>query len=366
MSSSQNIDAFPGLDFDFLRYIDVLPENQQRIQSIYLPYFAGCSNALDLGCGDADFVELCVQAGIKVVGVDSDEKSFRAAQARNLPVVQQDVFSYLAGQPDASVDGIFCAHLVEHLPYPKVIELVEQSFRILQPGGLLLMLTPNVRSLYSHLEMFYLHFGHVSFYHPRLLAFFLDHTGYADIEIGENEQTASPLMPFVRQMAAASGEFTVGAVLPPERDFAQEAAQATPPPPEPVRPSLSYRREIPRQGKGVVAAASYQVKRWLSRWLVQPVVDAFARGLEDDLADPASSLSRSLDRYRAEIDDLRGRLQRLDHVSHIEQHQIYYLEQEAVRLRRDLQHTAASLQSLNRPFETYVIGRKPNSATDRQ
>ena len=345
MSSSQYVNEFPGLDFDFLRYIDVLPENQRRIQRAYLPYFAGCRNIVDLGCGDADFVELCQAEGLNVVGVDSDEKSFASASARNLPIIQQDVFSYLAAQPANSVDGIFCAHLVEHLPYPKVIELVHQSYRLLQPGGILVLLTPNVRSLFAHLEMFYLHFGHVSFYHPRLLAFFLEHDGFTAIEIGENEETASPLLPFVKQMAADSTEFTVGAVLPP--------AWVEPPPASAGgRSVIAYRREIPRQGSGPLAAASYRAKRWLTRWLVQPAVDALAQGVEDELNGANSAL-------RTRLAEQQARLDALAHAFDVGQRQIYYLEQEARRLRRDLGATAESIQSVNRPFETFVVGRKP-------
>jgi hypothetical protein len=56
------------------------------------------------------------------------------------------------------------------------------------------MVTPNARSLFSHLEMFYLHFGHITFYHPRLVCFFLDHEGFVKPQFGENPETASPLL----------------------------------------------------------------------------------------------------------------------------------------------------------------------------
>ena len=224
-----------------------------RIQTFYLSYFESCHSVLDLACGDADFVALLHERGIHVLGIDSDEKSYQAAIKQNLPVIQADVFEYLHQQPDASVDGIFSAHLVEHLPYPKVIELVEQSFRILRPGGRIVLATPNVRTLFSHLEMFYLHYGHVTFYHPRLLCFFLDHIGFVESQFGENPTTASPMMPKVSEI------------------LAQPKLHLQPELPSPCQ--LSYSPVIPLQGNSLLSHVSYRVKRWWTRMFVQPFTD---------------------------------------------------------------------------------------------
>jgi len=183
----------PGLDYEFLRYIQVTPEGQKKIQSYYLPFFKGCQLVVDLGCGDGDFVELLEENGITAIGVDSDPKCCAAAQQRGLNIVCQDVFVYLRGLEAESVDGIFSAHLVEHLPYEKVLELLRLSKRALRKGGCIVLTTPNVRGLFSHLEMFYMHFGHVTFYHPKLLCFFLEYTGFSNPVMGENPNFPSPL-----------------------------------------------------------------------------------------------------------------------------------------------------------------------------
>lgn len=254
-------DDLTGLDYDFLRYIDVTPAGQRRIQQFYLPFFAGCRQVVDLGCGDGDFVALLLEQGIDAVGVDADDKTAAATRAKGLPVIHRNVFEYLAAAPTDGVDGIFCAHLVEHLPYPQVIELIHQSLRILRPGGRIVLATPDARTLFSHLEMFYLHFGHVSFYHPRLLCFLLEHAGFAQAELGVNPATASPMLPQAQALAGRAPRYLPG-----------------------HGPRLPYLREIPQQGDSLLQRLSYVIKRRLAAWLVLPFTDSLAANTAAHLA----------------------------------------------------------------------------------
>jgi SAM-dependent methyltransferase len=151
-----------------------------------------------------------LEQGIQAVGVDADAKTCADAQAKGLPVLCQNVFDYLAATPAASVDGLFSAHLVEHLAYPQVLKLINEAARILRPGGRIILATPDCRSLFSHLDMYYLHFGHVSFYHPRLLSFLLAHEGFGEVDYGVNPNTASPLLPDVQATANRAPAYAPG------------------------------------------------------------------------------------------------------------------------------------------------------------
>ncbi len=315
LTVDQNLSE-PGLDYDFLRYVDVRAEEQRRIQSFYLPYFEPSKHVVDLACGDGDFVALLHERSISVVGVDSDEKAAESAKAKGLPFIHQDVFTYLTTQPDASVDGIFCAHLVEHLPYPQVIELIKQSYRILQPGGRAIFATPNVRSLFSHLEMFYMHFGHVSFYHPRLLCFFLEHEGFVEAKEGVNPNTSSILMQELLN-------FLEKDKTTPEITIA------------PSHFNLKYRSEIPLQGNSLLHRLSYNVKRWFVHMFVQPLVDDLALNIEQVVNQANNNLIQELRSVSTTLTNLQR-------------------EQ-----RSDLQSIAKSLQSLNGPFECFSTAIKP-------
>lgn len=301
--------AIPGLDYDFLRYIGATTEGQQRIQSYYLPLFEGCKTVVDLGCGDGDFIILLLEQGIEAIGVDSDEKAFRAAKEKNLPIVFQDVVTYLREMPDNSVDGIFSAHLVEHLPYQIVLELIQQSYRVLRPSGRLLLATPDPRTLFSHLEMFYLHYGHVSFYHPRLLSFFLEYTRFSHVTMGVNPNTASILLPELRSVREQLA--TLQSQIEENDRYLKEVG------------AVSYNPRIPIQGSGLIHHMSYCFKRWFTRMFVQP--------LTDDLVEKLNQ-------------------------SH--QWQTARLTQQQQSLVKQMRALTDSLDSLNGPFECYATGTK--------
>ena len=181
--------APPDLDHAFLAYTGVTFENQKPARRFYVPLFEGRRTVVDLGCGGGSFVALLIEAGVEAVGVDSDPASCAAMRARGLPVIEQDALAYLESVEAGSLDGVYSAHLVEHLPYEVVLRMIQLAYRALKPGGRIVMATPDPRSLYSHLEMYHLHFGHKAFYHPRLLCFFLEYCGFEQIEYGQNPFT---------------------------------------------------------------------------------------------------------------------------------------------------------------------------------
>lgn len=182
-----------GLDYDFLRYTGVTPSVQRQNQKFYLPFFQGCRRVADVGCGDGDFVELLREQGLDAFGVDNDSVAIQHLRERQVPVVEAEVVTYLKSAEPESLDGIFSAHLVEHLPYQTVYELIHYAYRALKPGGKIVLTTPNARALVSHLEMYWMHFGHVAFYHPRLLCFFLNRVGFKNETWGENPAPPHPL-----------------------------------------------------------------------------------------------------------------------------------------------------------------------------
>jgi SAM-dependent methyltransferase len=175
-----------GLDQRFLKFIGVTEETERVNHAFFLKFFQPGQQVLDLGCGAGYFVKMLSEVGVNATGIDLDPAAVTKAQTHGLSVIQAEALSYLQELPSESLDAIFSAHLIEHLEVETVFSLIQASYRVLRPGGFLLLTTPNVRALFSHLEMFWLHFDHKRFYHPRLVEFFMRECQFGEISYGEN------------------------------------------------------------------------------------------------------------------------------------------------------------------------------------
>lgn len=309
---SQIRNSTEGLDHAFLRWLPVIPEEQKAYHSLYLPFFEHCETVVDLGCGEGNFVELLAEHGIQAVGVDFDRKCCEAAWERGINVVHQDALSYLAEADAGSIDGIFSAHLVEHLPYETVIELLRRSYRVLKPGGVIVLTTPNVRGLFSHLEMFYIHFGHVTFYHPRLLCFFLEFAGFVEPQTGENPAHLHPLCGDILHALVTQQKQQVGLR------------------PQPAITPISYEPRLPRPGNPL-RRLIWHGKMFLVRLIVQPYLDHFM-----------TEINRGFGEANQGLGTLHQELSRVD-----------------AALNHGVRQFVATLERLDRPFEAYVTARKP-------
>jgi len=157
----------------------------RKARAFYVPLFRGCRNVLDVGCGRGEFLEELGAAGIPGVGVDQDAEMVAAARKAGLMVELADAFAFLRRSP-SSFDGIFSAHLIEHLPYDRAAELLGLCFQALQPGGRIVVCTPNSASLPTLQHQFWWEPTHVRLYDIELLRFMLAEAGFTDLAGGEN------------------------------------------------------------------------------------------------------------------------------------------------------------------------------------
>jgi 2-polyprenyl-3-methyl-5-hydroxy-6-metoxy-1,4-benzoquinol methylase len=101
---------------------------------------------LDVGCGSGVFMEEMRKVGWSVSGVDPDPNAVACARAKLQLDVRQGSLAEAVYEPN-TFDCVHLAHVIEHVADPTA--LLKDCLRVLRPGGLLVVTTPNIDS-YGH------------------------------------------------------------------------------------------------------------------------------------------------------------------------------------------------------------------------
>ena len=176
----------PVAHFDYARFAERFRGSEEYVkrgQQVYLPYFTGRKNVLDIGCGRGEFLEMMRGAGVTARGIDLSAESVSVCREKGLAAEAADLFEYLARLPEASLDGIFCSQVVEHLPPERLPDMIKLSASRLAPGGAIALETPNPECLAIFATHFYLDPTHTRPIPHPLLMFYLEEFGVGGIEV---------------------------------------------------------------------------------------------------------------------------------------------------------------------------------------
>jgi O-antigen chain-terminating methyltransferase len=157
--------------------------------TVYLPFIRCLQtqeraiNSLDLGCGRGEWLLLMGEVGVDAVGVDLDDGMLSGCQALELKTFKQDALVFLKEYPSSSLDVITGFHIAEHITFGELSELFTESLRVLRPGGLLVMETPNPENLIVGTSSFYLDPTHIKPIPPMLLTFLAEYSGFSRVKL---------------------------------------------------------------------------------------------------------------------------------------------------------------------------------------
>jgi 2-polyprenyl-3-methyl-5-hydroxy-6-metoxy-1,4-benzoquinol methylase len=143
---------------------DGLYEKLQTVESYYmkdkweyravLEDLAGCERILEIGSGFGAFVQICINRGLSVKGIELNKAAVVRAQQLGLPVERLSL-EYAAELYSGSFDAVCGFQVLEHVPNPR--DFIDWSVKMLKPHGKLIYCVPNAESFlryqYNLLDM---------------------------------------------------------------------------------------------------------------------------------------------------------------------------------------------------------------------
>lgn len=137
----------------------------------------------DLGCGRGEWLAVLNDAELVALGVDNNRTAVERCRAQGLTAVEADVGAWLSGRETASLGGISALHVVEHVPFEMLVHLLDEALRVLQPGGILILETPDPANLLVGCQTFWLDPSHMRPIPADLLAFTVRARGFAEVRV---------------------------------------------------------------------------------------------------------------------------------------------------------------------------------------
>ena len=161
----------------------------RRDLTVYLDYLdksgAGVVDApvLDLGSGRGEWLGLLRDRYLIGSGVDRARAMVDHCLDAGLKVERSDALDALRNKEIDSLGAITAFHLIEHLPFPLLYRLFEESYRTLRPGGIIIFETPNPENPLVGSHTFYHDPTHRNPLTPSGMEFMARYHGFVSIEI---------------------------------------------------------------------------------------------------------------------------------------------------------------------------------------
>jgi len=173
-------DFFRGSRDKILDRLDIYKNILSRIQ-----HFHGNNLPLiDLGCGRGEWLEILFNNNFKnIYGVDINEDALSKIKLNNCTLVKDDALNFLRKQKSNSCVIISGFHIIEHLKFNELLELLNESFRVLVDGGIILFETPNPKNMLVSTNSFWFDPTHNKPLPAELLNFIAQKAGFVDVNV---------------------------------------------------------------------------------------------------------------------------------------------------------------------------------------
>lgn len=199
---------------DLARVADSFVDDaQDRVHKrALLRHLTGRQRVLDVGCGAGRMLDVLRDAGHQATGLERSAAAASSCTARGHRVLPGDALVLLRRlyEERERFDAVLMLHVVEHLEPGVCSEWLAAAHRVLVPGGLLVVVTPNVKNLVVLEETFWLDPTHVRPYPRPLLAKLGAQCGFS-VAASYDDPATVPCRPFGRRLLAGLRSLVSGA-----------------------------------------------------------------------------------------------------------------------------------------------------------
>ncbi len=137
---------------------------------------------VDLGCGRGEWLNVMRELKIPALGVDSNAVCAAECRENGLTIEETDLLTFLQARSDRSVGTYTLFQVLEHLPFPVLLEVLRHIRRTLVPGGLLIAEVPNAKNLRVASGTFWIDPTHQRPLFPELLLFLATEVGFTNAD----------------------------------------------------------------------------------------------------------------------------------------------------------------------------------------
>ncbi len=133
---------------------------------------------LDIGCGNGEFLTFIASFGGDVIGVEKNS-AYLEGKNNKILLEHSDALTWLKRQDDSSFDFVSAIHVIEHLEFSYLYEMVGEIKRVLKESGIILFETPNPDNVTVATKNFYTDPTHLRLIPSTLLSFVVKDHGFS-------------------------------------------------------------------------------------------------------------------------------------------------------------------------------------------
>lgn len=183
----------------YAEFQDHFRGSSDEIRARLTPYLADVERlrhsgrpVIDLGCGRGEWLDMLRSHRVTAIGVDANQAMVDRCLAIGLAAEHADALEFLRRAESDSTAVITGFHIAEHLAIESLLMLLDESLRVLMPGGFLILETPNPENVLMGACDFYIDPTHERPIPPVTLEFMARRAGFVDVELRRLNPAQAP------------------------------------------------------------------------------------------------------------------------------------------------------------------------------